>query len=89
MTPMDMLLSRASTDHLKAPAPSETQMAEVLAAAMRAPDHGKLRPWRYVIVKDDARPYWPNVLLPVWFGLTLKCLNSKKKSALIDFPQYP
>lgn len=55
MTPMDMLLSRASTDHLKAPAPSEAQMAEVLAAAMRAPDHGKLRPWRYVIVKDDAR----------------------------------
>lgn len=55
MTPMDMLLSRASTDHLKPPAPSEAQMAEILATAMRAPDHGKLRPWRYVIVKDTAR----------------------------------
>lgn len=56
MTPMDMLLTRASTDHLAEPAPSDAQLSEVLAAAMRAPDHGKLRPWRYVVIRDDARP---------------------------------
>lgn len=56
MTPMDMLLTRASTDHLTEPAPSDAQLSEVLAAAMRAPDHGKLRPWRYVVIRDDARP---------------------------------
>ncbi|MBS0999782.1 nitroreductase [Acetobacter persici] len=56
MTPMDMLLTRASCDHLADPAPSETQLAEILATAMRAPDHGKLRPWRYVIIQGEARP---------------------------------
>ncbi|MCP1269496.1 nitroreductase family protein [Acetobacter cerevisiae] len=56
MTPMDMLLTRASTDHLAEPAPSDAQLSEILAAAMRAPDHGKLRPWRYVVIRDEARP---------------------------------
>ncbi|WP_039903535.1 nitroreductase [Acetobacter tropicalis] len=56
MTPMEMLLSRASTDHLAEPAPSAAQLSEILAAAMRAPDHGKLRPWRYVVIEGDARP---------------------------------
>ncbi|MDN6041879.1 oxidoreductase [Acetobacter orientalis] len=56
MTPLDMLLSRASTDHLVEPAPSAAQLADVLATAMRAPDHGKLRPWRYVLIEGDARP---------------------------------
>lgn len=44
MTPMEMLLSRASTDHLAEPAPSAAQLSEILAAAMRAPDHGKPAP---------------------------------------------
>lgn len=56
MTPMDMLLTRASTDLLAEPAPSEAQLSEILAAAMRAPDHGKLRPWRYVVFRGEARP---------------------------------
>lgn len=56
MTPMDMLLSRASTDHLAEPAPNAAQLSDILAAAMRAPDHGKLRPWRYVVIEGDARP---------------------------------
>lgn len=56
MTPMEMLLSRASKDNLREPAPSAAQLADVLAAAMRAPDHGKLRPWRYVLIEGDARP---------------------------------
>ncbi|MFT9400649.1 nitroreductase [Acetobacter sp.] len=55
MTPMDMLLSRASVDTLIEPAPSADQLSEVLAAAMRAPDHGKLRPWRYIVIEGDAR----------------------------------
>lgn len=56
MTAMTTLLSRASVDHLKEPAPSAEQLHTVLSAAMRAPDHGKLRPWRYVIIEGEARP---------------------------------
>jgi len=35
--------------------PSETELNEILSIAMRVPDHGKLHPWRLVIVSDDQR----------------------------------
>lgn len=52
---LDFLLSRASTEHLVAPAPSKEKIAEILAAGLRAPDHGKMRPWRYVVIKGKHR----------------------------------
>ena len=54
-SPMDVLLSRASTDRLKDPAPASAQLEQILATALRAPDHGRLQPWRYVIVQGAAR----------------------------------
>lgn len=52
---LDVLLSRASTDHLTAPAPDKEQIARILSAGLRAPDHGKIRPWRYVVIKGKHR----------------------------------
>ncbi|MDG6093848.1 nitroreductase [Acetobacter sp. AN02] len=52
---MDLLLSRASADTLHEPAPSGRILETILSAAMRAPDHGKLRPWRMITVSGDAR----------------------------------
>ena len=37
------------------PGPSREQLDRILAAATRTPDHGKLGPWRFVIVPDDKR----------------------------------
>ena len=37
------------------PSPTEAQLAEILAIAARTPDHGKLSPWRFVIVEQDGR----------------------------------
>lgn len=56
MTPMDMLLSRASTDRLRDPAPSPEQLMAILGTAMRAPDHGRVQPWRYVVIEGQDRP---------------------------------
>ncbi|KAB8124508.1 nitroreductase [Komagataeibacter medellinensis] len=56
MTSLDLLLSRFSTDALTEPAPQGAVLDAILSTAMRAPDHGKLRPWRYVIVQGAARP---------------------------------
>ncbi|WP_141301137.1 nitroreductase [Komagataeibacter diospyri] len=56
MTSLDLLLSRFSTDALMEPAPAGDVLHAILSTAMRAPDHGKLRPWRYVLVEGDARP---------------------------------
>ncbi|GBQ83687.1 oxidoreductase [Asaia krungthepensis NRIC 0535] len=52
---LDVLLSRASTDHLSAPAPDKEQIGRILSAGLRAPDHGKIRPWRYIVIKGKHR----------------------------------
>lgn len=37
------------------PGPSEAELRQILEIAMRVPDHGKLAPWRFVIVGKDQR----------------------------------
>ena len=37
------------------PGPSEAQLMEMLAVASHVPDHGKLAPWRFIVVSGDAR----------------------------------
>ncbi len=50
------LATRRSTKprNLVAPGPDAAQIAAILAAAARTPDHGKLAPWRFVTVADRA-----------------------------------
>ena len=38
-----------------APGPSDVQIEEIITAAMRTPDHGKLAPWRVVSIGIDQR----------------------------------
>lgn len=53
---LDFLLSRRSTPipALKAPAPDRDQLTTILTAAARSPDHGKLEPWRFVVLEKAA-----------------------------------
>jgi nitroreductase len=44
-----------SPSTLKAPPPDQAQLADLLRLAARVPDHGKLNPWRFVIVQGDAK----------------------------------
>jgi nitroreductase len=37
------------------PGPSEDDLRTILAAGARAPDHGRLRPWRFLVVRGEAR----------------------------------
>lgn len=57
-TPLSLLQTRRSGKprDMVAPGPSSEQLREMVAIAARTPDHGKLAPWRFVIVPDDARP---------------------------------
>ncbi|MCG8270122.1 nitroreductase [Aquamicrobium sp. NLF2-7] len=56
-TIMDFLLTRTSVpvQDLKAPGPDDVQIAKIIAAASRVPDHGKLAPWRFIIYRGEAR----------------------------------
>src|SRR5690606_10884256 len=53
-TPVDYLLSRSSCKFVQAPAPTEAQLDLILQAAMSAPDHGRLQPWRFSLIRGVA-----------------------------------
>lgn len=40
--------------HLSVPGPDENELLEILNLASRSPDHGKLAPWRFIVVKPGA-----------------------------------
>jgi len=56
-TPLSLLQTRRSGKprDMGLPGPSRDQLMEMIAIAARTPDHGKLAPWRFVIVPGDAR----------------------------------
>jgi nitroreductase len=45
--------SRSSAARLTQPGPSPEQLARILEAAERAPDHGRLRPWHWVVLDES------------------------------------
>ena len=56
-SPLALLATRRSGKprDLAAPGPDADQFAQILAIAARTPDHGKLAPWRFVVVGQDQR----------------------------------
>ena len=54
MEAIEALTSRVSGSKLVEPAPNELDLHSLLSAATRAPDHGKLRPWQFIVVRGDA-----------------------------------
>jgi nitroreductase len=45
----------ASAMALSAPGPSDAELATLLRLATRVPDHGKLSPWRFVVLKGEPK----------------------------------
>lgn len=57
MDALTLIRDRASVpaDELDAPAPEGEALASILQAGASAPDHGGLRPWRFILVRGGAR----------------------------------
>lgn len=49
------LVTRSSALQLRDPAPSGETLAAIMNAALNAPDHGRLRPWRFILIRGKAR----------------------------------
>ena len=41
--------------NMTAPGPDDAQLRDLLSIAARVPDHGKLAPWRFVVLQGDDR----------------------------------
>jgi nitroreductase len=54
---VSLLLSRrsGSAKAMGKPGPSKKQLDQILAAGGRAPDHGKLFPWRFIVFEGKGR----------------------------------
>ena len=52
MDVMTAILTRRSIHTLSGPAPSDQEFAYLLRGAAAAPDHGRLRPWRWILLRD-------------------------------------
>jgi nitroreductase len=52
-SPIDNLLSRGSLAgaFMTGPGPTDAELRQILGAAQRAADHGRLRPWRFFVVR--------------------------------------
>jgi nitroreductase len=61
---IDLLLTRRSAKPamLGAPGPSSAELATILTAATRVPDHKKLVPWRFIVFEGEARAAFGRVL---------------------------
>lgn len=55
MDALDLLLNRVSVTRLVEPAPTAEQLQLMFRAALRAPDHGQLRPWRFLTIEGQGR----------------------------------
>lgn len=54
---LDHLRTRRSPKlaELQGPGPSDDELRDLLTIASRVPDHGKLVPWRFVVIQGDGR----------------------------------
>jgi nitroreductase len=62
MDALEALTTRASPLQLADPPPDRAALDAMLRAAVRAPDHGRLHPWRLVVIRGEARSELGEVL---------------------------
>ncbi|MGE0800713.1 MAG: nitroreductase [Lautropia sp.] len=55
MDTIEALMTRVTHGALTDPPPDDAATRMLVEAAMRAPDHGRLRPWRFILIQGPAR----------------------------------
>src|SRR3954451_11080504 len=66
--------TRRSEHNLVSPAPSNDEFVRLLECAATAPDHGRLRPWRWILVRGHGR-------LTLGNSLAAHCQDEKRDRA--------
>ncbi|WP_322803815.1 NAD(P)H nitroreductase [Vibrio alfacsensis] len=63
MDALELLLNRRSIAKLSAPAPEGKALENIIRAGLRAPDHGALTPWRFVIAQGESLKKLSDILV--------------------------
>jgi nitroreductase len=79
MDALELLLGRESALKLASPGPSQEELDVMFQSALRAPDHGRIRPWRFVVVPEDKRERFGEVMAD--------CLRRQMPDASADMLQ--
>ena len=69
-SPLALLHTRRSGKprDMVAPGPDAAQLRAILSSAIRVPDHGKLAPWRFVVVRHDQRAALAKVIVDAYLA---------------------
>jgi nitroreductase len=62
MDALELMLNRRSALKLGAPGPSDGELGRMFECAVRAPDHGRLRPWQFVVIGTEQRAAFGEVM---------------------------
>ncbi len=69
---LDFLLTRRSrpAKTLRVPVPERAELQTMLTAAARTPDHGKLEPWRFIVIEKGAMGRLADLIVRLGQSLT-------------------
>jgi nitroreductase len=59
---LSAILNRTTAIKLTEPGPTSDDLKAILSAGARAPDHGKLRPWRFIVIGKEAQMQFGELL---------------------------
>ncbi|WII94412.1 nitroreductase [Moraxella haemolytica] len=82
----DVMHARRSIGKLILPMPSDDELAHVLRAAVTAPDHMQLKPWRLTVMTGDALVAFGRALLQSGEEASKEPLDDTAKQKLLNMP---
>ena len=59
---IETIHERRSVGRMVEPAPDDDELNRILEAAAAAPDHGELKPWKFVVLRGDEKDQFGQVL---------------------------
>lgn len=86
---IDWINSRRSIGNLNMPAPTHEQIKAAIGCAATAPDHKKLRPWRFIVTEGDARHELGSALVAAAQGQAQRdgeILSDKSRKKTAELP---